>query len=239
MHSSPASQAYCASVVDMHLNIPACDFTTETETKEESKQGVGITQPTKHLVSNSLRANAANEKAPTIVPPIITAPAGQLDGAGEQAPLIEGHAPPEKVATQLGKTARNDALNTVRSGPIAWSNDLLQSKSPRSTSQQQDDGWHQAGVGPKVGAWNDSLSPEEKGSIAGNPIHLVQVEPVVSQPGNSFVQMNLLRPKSPSGDPSEDAHVTRTVGCATAPTKMAEGLEAASAQVVKRGTRYR
>ncbi len=70
--------------------------------------------------------------------------------------------------------------------------------------------------------------------MAGNSIHLVQVEPIVSR-DDSLVQMNLLRPKAPSGDPDEDAHVARTIGCTTALTKTAEGGEAATTQGVKRG----
>ncbi len=35
--------------------------------------------------------------------------------------------------------------------------------------------------------------------------------------------------------PDEDTHVTRTIGCATAPTKTAARQEAASAQVGERG----
>ncbi len=46
-------------------------------------------------------------------------------------------------------------------------------------TQQQDNGWDQVGVGPEVGAQNNLLSPQEKGSMAGNSIHSVQVEPVV------------------------------------------------------------
>ncbi len=72
MHSLPASQAYCTSVVNMHSNIPSRDFTTRNETKEELKQDVGTTQPTKRSASNSSRAKAANDKAPTIVSSIIT-----------------------------------------------------------------------------------------------------------------------------------------------------------------------
>ncbi len=234
MHSSPASQAYGTSVVNVHSNIPTHDFTTETETKEESKQDARTIQLTKHLASNSSRAKAANKKAPTIVLPIITAPIERLDGTGEQVPLTERHAPPDKAAPRLGKTTRNDTLNTVRSRPIARSNDLLQRKSPRSASQQQDNGWHQVGRGPEAGVQNDLLSPEEKGSMAGNSIHLVQVEPIVSR-DDSSVQTNLLRLKAPSGYPDKDAHVARTVGCAMALTKTAEGGEAASAQAVKRG----
>lgn len=61
-HSLPASQAHCTSVViNAHSNIPTtfCDLTTETETKEESKQAdraadPGTVQPAKHPASNSL-----------------------------------------------------------------------------------------------------------------------------------------------------------------------------------------
>ncbi len=77
----------------MHLNIPIHDFTTETETKGELKQNVGVTQPTKHLASNSSRAKAADKKAPTIVPPIITAMAqssGFLEACAVTQPRPNG-----------------------------------------------------------------------------------------------------------------------------------------------------
>ncbi len=59
MHSSPASQTHCTSVVvNTHLNILVHDFTTRNKTKEESKQAVGAAapktaQPAKCLASNS------------------------------------------------------------------------------------------------------------------------------------------------------------------------------------------
>ncbi len=85
---------------------------------------------------------------------------------------------------------------------------------------------------------NNSLSPREKGLMAGNSVHSVQFEPVVP-PDDSLVQPNLLQHESPSGDPDEGTHVTRTVGCAMAPTKTADEGEAASAQAVKRGPQVR
>ncbi len=268
----------------MHSNIPARDFTTRNKTKEELKQDVGITQPTKCSASNSLQAKAANDKAPTIVPPIITVRAPpsdsldvrataqlQPDGADKvlradsekaalhnsnvspwghshaedleantsaQPPLItESHARRSEFKSPLEEALMEHTMKTVRNGPIAQSHNLQLSKSPGSVTQCQDDGWDQVGRGSKVGVWNDLLSPKEKGLMAGNPIHSVQVEPVVPR-GDSLVQTNLLQPQSPSGDPDKDAHVARTVGCSMAPTKIADKGEAASAQVVKGGLRY-
>ncbi len=84
----------------MRSNIPTCDFTTKSETKEESKQTEGavdprIAQPTKRLASNSLRANASDEKSPTIVTPVITAPVerrldGNEDHEAQQSPSATG-----------------------------------------------------------------------------------------------------------------------------------------------------
>ncbi len=122
----------------------------------------------------------------------------------------------------------------MHNGPIAQSPDWQLSKSPGSATQRQDNGWDQVGRGPEVGVRNDLLSPKEKGLMAGNSVHSVQVEPVVPW-GDSLVQTNLLQPRSFPGDPDQDAHVARTIGCAMALTKTADKGEAASAQAVKRG----
>ncbi len=77
-HSLPAGQTYCTSVVDvtMHSNIPAHDFTTRNETKEELKQADGAAIPktvqlAKCLASSSLRVKASDEESPTTVTPTI------------------------------------------------------------------------------------------------------------------------------------------------------------------------
>ncbi len=85
---------------------------------------------------------------------------------------------------------------------------------------------------------NNLLSPKEKGLMAGNSVHSVQVEPVVHW-GDSLVQTNLLQPESLSGDPDKGAHVARTIGWATALTKITDKGETASAQAVKRGPQVR
>ncbi len=77
-HLSSASQAYDTSVVEnMHSNIPARDFTTRSETKEESKQAVGAAVPrtaqlAKCSASSSSRVKALDKESPTIVTPTIT-----------------------------------------------------------------------------------------------------------------------------------------------------------------------
>ncbi len=119
-----------------------------------------------------------------------------VEGLGVNAPakpplVTESHARKLTSKSPFKEASTKNDTKTVCSRPIARSNDLLQGKSPGSASQQQDDGWHQVGRGPEAGTWNDLLSPKEKGSMADNSIHLVQVEPIVSR-DDSLVQTNLL-----------------------------------------------
>ncbi len=96
------------------------------------------------------------------------------------------------------------------------------------------------GRSPGKGAWNDSLSPWGKGE-AVSPSATIQVQPTVPKQlfamgdGAPCVQSNLPQTNSPPGNTNEGAHVARTVGCAMAPTKVADKGEAASAQAVKKG----
>ncbi len=158
----------------------------------------------------------------------------KVNASAQPALVTESHARRSESKSPLEEALTKHTMKTVCNRPIAQSCDLQLSKSPGSVTQHQDDGWDQVGRGPEVGMRNDLLSPKETGLMTGNSVHSVQVEPVVSR-DDSLVQTNLLWPRSFPGDPDKDAHVARTIGCATAPTKAADKGEAASAQVVKRG----
>ncbi len=97
--------------------------------------------------------------------------------------------------------------------------------------------------------WNNSqhLEPGQTGKTNHTDC-LAQVEPTASthacDRGSSSVKgwslpqsdsSNLVWHDTLLGGPDEDTHVTRTIGCATAPTKTAARQEAASAQVGERG----
>ncbi len=166
----------------------------------------------------------------------------QVPGTNSEKASLHDH----KVPTCMGDakdrpTCGSTNIKTVRSGPIAWSLDLLQSKSPRSMGPPQDDEGGYSINGSPGWDLNDLLSPKGTG-WAGKTIHSAQVEPAASS-RSPKVQLNLQQSHSsnevwhalPPGDPDKDQRVARTVGCTTAPTKAAKGKEAASAQVVKRG----
>ncbi len=183
-----------------------------------------ICQPAKCSTSNSSRAKVGNDKSPTIVTPTIMAkhqsrpsPSGTAavtnaqPGRAEQAPGAnsdEAFLSDDEMPVQAGDT-KGRGYKTMCSGPIAQSNDLLQSKSLRSMSQQQNNGWHQVSRGPEEGQ-NDSLSPGGTGR-AGKTVHSAQVKPTALKRGPS-VQSSLLQSNSSNevlhdtcpGDPDED-----------------------------------
>ncbi len=120
-----------------------------------------------------------------------------------QPPLgMESHARRSEFKSPSEEAPTKNDLKTMHSnGPIVQSNDLQLSKSPGSVTAPQDQGrdsGRETGYpskrvdgGPEAGTWNNLLSPKETGSMAGNPVHSVQVEPIVSR-GDSLVQTNLL-----------------------------------------------
>ncbi len=142
-----------------------------------------------------------------------------------QPPLgTESHVRFSKSKSSFRKASSKNDSKTERSGPIAQSLDLLQSKSPQCAGPCQDKGRgysidRSPGQDP-----NDLLSPEGA-SRAGKSIHSAQVEPTVMHDGPE-VQSNLRKSYSsnevrhalPSGGLNE-THATRTVGCAMALTQ--------------------
>ncbi len=160
--------------------------------------------------------------------------AGIEVNATVQPPLVmESHARRSKCKSPLGEASMKTEDKTMHSGPIG--------KSPRSATQHQDEGWDHVGAGPRKGERNDSqsLAGADLGVI--NPRGSRLPKSTVSDcscniRSSPVIKLNLLlQTNTPPGDPDEDAHVARTVGCTMAPTKTAERMEAASAQAVKRG----
>ncbi len=86
-------------------------------------------------------------------------------------------------------------------------------------------------AGPEREALSD-LAGMGAADRAGKTIHSAQVKSTAQQ--SSTHKSHISRPTNSPGHHSK-ACATRTVGCATAPTKIAAGQEATSAQVVKRG----
>ncbi len=116
---------------------------------------------------------------------------------------------------------------------------ISKSKSPLGEASMKNK--HAVGAGPAGGRMT-SCSPKETG-WAGKSVHSAQVKPTALLTSSSEVRRGLpqsyssneVQRDTPMGNPDEDAHVTRTIGCAMAPTKTAAGQEAASAQAVNRG----
>ncbi len=118
-------------------------------------------------------------------------------------------APLGEAAPRLGNTTKDDD-KTMHSRPIAWSNNLQQSKSPRSAPARQDKGQTVVGAGPQWGQ-NDSQG-QEKGE-AGKTRPLARATPVASSGSDTGLKKpsllqsgstNGTRHDTPRGDPDED-----------------------------------
>ncbi len=259
MHLLPASKAHCTSVViNAHSNIPFHDFTTKTKTKEESKQDIGTTSPTKHLLSNSLQAKAVDDKAPTIVLPVVTVPNQRLDRAREQAPSTSlGEAAPGK-----GNTADEEpeTLKRLTVPPLAMAQAKVVSttrlKEGDSPNVMRNDGPIQAAISPAeaccskspealssiktmAGTMSDEAPEREYQRAARRACSEEELDRQCNICDTSAVSGGMRWTSTPLGNPDEGAHgVARTVGCPMAPTdqpQLKNREAAASTQAVKRG----
>ncbi len=169
MHSLPAGQTYCTSVVDvnMHSNIPVHNFTTRYETKEESKQAVGAAapktvQPAKCSASSSSQVKASDKESPTIVTPTITTRPSPSQNATETTARLgraeqELHSSSDEATLSVDRVAKESKVKSP-------------GKAEASTKTEDLD------IGKEMPkAMRDPVGSEGE-DRAGNSIHLVQVE---------------------------------------------------------------
>ncbi len=212
--------------VTAHSNIPTRDFTTRSETKEESKQTDGAAvpktaQPAKRSASSSSRVKASDEESPTIVTAIITTRQSgssvmedaqttttRSDRAGQ-----ESHSNPDKATSSVDESAKESKLNSpeqveasTKMEDLEMGKEMLKATRDPAFSQ-----------GP------------EGTDQAGNSIHSVQVESAVLDGPTGICTSRL------AGEPYPDT-VPPTSSRDPAGYRAAdEKEEAASAQAVKRG----
>ncbi len=246
---SPAGQAYCTSVVDVntHSNIPAHDFTTRSETKEESKQTDGAAvpktaQPAKRLASSSSRVKASDEESPTIVTPTITTRQSgssitedtlttimRSGGAGQ-----EFYSNPDEATSSADESAKE-----LEASP---SHDQSQGLRPQKHELLTTEG--------RLGIPNVTRNPMEAQASyegrgvsdqAGKSVHSAQVESSVSACISGQDQDDAPRectsdsPPATGMDNQKTRYPVGTGAPQTTGERIAAGKEAASAQAVKRG----
>ncbi len=226
MHLSPAGQAYCTSVVDVtaHSNIPTRNFTTRSETKEESKQTNGAAvpktvQPAKHSASSSSQVKASDDESPTIVTPIITTRQwgssimedNQATTTRSDRAAQESRSNPGKATSSADERAKESKLNSPELAETP-TEDLGMGKETLKATRDP--------------AFSQGLEGTDR---AGNSVHSVQVESAVLD-GPSGIRTSRL-----DGEPYPDT-VPPTSSRDPAGYRAAdEKEEAASAQAVKRG----
>ncbi len=245
MHSSPASQTHCTSVVvNMHSNIPACDFTIRNETKEESKQAAGAAAPktvqlAKHSASSSSQVKALDEESPTIVTPTLTVihqsrPSPSEDTAVMTARLgraeQELHSNSDEVTSSIDEVppwgsshAASIEANTMVPPPLVTEHytEVLKSKSPSKAEALMKTKDIVTGIETQK-VTRDPIGPEGD-DRAGKTIHSVQVESAARGGPSGIRTFHLTTEQQESRcDPSGYRAAN-------------EQEEAASAQAVKRG----
>ncbi len=213
-----------------------------------------IRLPTKHSASNLLQAKAANDELPTIATPstplhqsrpISSRPAAVMNvamrtGAGEQAPPLEGLAPPGETALRSPCLAGSFEETAAAKPPVVKENTV---RLPKCKSLRQ-----QGALEPTKDNKNtqdNELTGQPRGKSPQNTnVRRDKGRPetpkamrdpmgprVTSEVGRDFT--TLTPPVAPRGDTHGIS--TSCFAVEDQDDKQAEGQEAASAQAVNRG----
>ncbi len=191
-----------------------------------------LAQPTKHLASNSLRANAFDDKSSTIMTPVITASVERrLDGKEDHEALQDPDATSPMVEDPRirspAASCENSGSTTEKAARTGWAERQTRTVTKRPELPEESAPYPSRVVGPEEqtlrGRPSASNSPEGAGET-GKSVHSAQVKPAV--PDRTYGM--------DWDGPSRaviDSHPDNSSGF----RKAEEREEAASAQAVNRG----